>query len=182
MPPENLKEALRGSGSFVPRKTGLDPSKLHIHGIGVGAMKSDIYFKYKDCGEADGWALFGETRVDPDTGIRRPFLAALFDEQDRVVVLRGSSIGYNGMNGLSGWERIEASGLLPPRSASLASHTNPHDLIPYDDIGLMVSYLDGPVEFFIGEPAVLRRIRLDNLNLLLDNYVPCLNYDSDLQG
>lgn len=153
---------MRYSRSIVPRPTALDPAKLHIHGIGIGTKKSDIYFKYKDCGKADGWTIFGSDDIDPDTGSRRPFLAALFDAQDRVVVLRGSGIGYGGFDGFSGWEELRNSGLLPPKGALTADPPRPPELLKYKELGLMVSFLDGkPKDFYISQPGMLEGVRVD---------------------
>jgi hypothetical protein len=151
------------------RPDTLDPSKLHIHGIEIGAKRDDIQSKYRKIGKKNGWTIFASVRIDPDNGFERPFLAAQFDESGRAVVLRGSSIGYRStIRDLKGWEELKSSGMIPTPAYKLVGTTYPPELFTPDVPELQVGHWKGkPTEFFIGKPSLLGRLRIENSGYII---------------
>jgi hypothetical protein len=98
------------------------------------------------------------------------FLAAKFDAGGFATTLRGTTLGYDSAGGSKVWDKLKATGMLPPPIPLEDDELKGHRLELYPSLGLAVHELSGEArEYYLIDPTRWNDLRVDNCNLFQNN-------------
>lgn len=127
----------------------LDPSLLHIRGVYLGELKTEMIRDWGYAGTRDGLESFGG-QVTLPTGekVLYPNLRARFGFQDQAILLKGDQLSYGVGDSSISWQELKQSGRLPKPVVSETSDGEKYAF--YKPLGLVVSiYSDERREFVL---------------------------------
>ena len=123
--------------SQEPLTAGLvQPDEMYIQGISLGATRYEITRQWKDLGERGGLQVFHETKTDAQ-GREWDFLAAGFDQYDRVILLKGTDFSCSRAP-LASWDDLKGMGVLPEFKIKTVPDWPDAEIVYYEDLGFFV--------------------------------------------